>query len=191
MVCRLDAINVFAPLAQALHFRSGVGVFLAFRFDDRKTGFREFDDKIGVVVANVAVGIHVIQLEIYGEIVFPVGNHVRAVLQEARERQLKIAIPDDAVEDAFLRDEIALFFGDEGPRLAQLDGVADLRVALVADREVVDRFLEFRWVATTFGQCPCGADTLVRVVLVCGAGSTRTFQGHPAALVLEPPFRLR
>jgi hypothetical protein len=53
-----------------------------------------------------------------------------------------MAVADDAVEDALLRDEVALILHHKRPRLAQLDGVPDFGVALVLHGQRVDRLLE-------------------------------------------------
>ena len=56
--------------------------------------------------------------------------------------QFQLAVANDAVEDAFLRDKVALILGHKRPGLAQLDRVADFGVAFVPDGQRVDRLLE-------------------------------------------------
>ena len=53
-----------------------------------------------------------------------------------------MAVANDAVEDALLRDKVALILGHKRAGLAQLDGVADFGVAFVLDGQGVDRLLE-------------------------------------------------
>jgi hypothetical protein len=66
----------------------------------------------------------VVQLEVHGQIVLGKGRHIAATFQKAGELQLKMAVADDAVEDALFRDEIALFFHDEGARLPHAEMVS-------------------------------------------------------------------
>ena len=78
----------------------------------------------------------------HGQIILGVGNHIVAVFQEAGKQQFKVAVANDAVEDALFRDEVALILRHEGARLPQLDRVADFGVTFVLHGEGVDRLLE-------------------------------------------------
>jgi hypothetical protein len=51
-------------------------VLPALGFDDDRMFVREFDDKVRIVVVNVAIGVHVIELEMHGQIVLCVGQYV-------------------------------------------------------------------------------------------------------------------
>jgi hypothetical protein len=44
----------------------------------------------------------------YRQIILGVGQHIVAIFKKAGEPQFKIAVADDAIEDALLRDEITL-----------------------------------------------------------------------------------
>jgi len=66
---RLHPVDVLAPLPQPGHFQGYVEVLLALGFDDDRMFVREFDDKVRIVVGNVAIGVHVIELEMHGQIV--------------------------------------------------------------------------------------------------------------------------
>ena len=106
-VC-LHPINVLAPLAQPLHLERHVGVLLAFGLDNENPLSRQLDQKVRVVVGDVAVRVHVVQLEMHRQIIFGVGNHVVAVFQKAGKQQLKMAVANDPIKDALFRDEVAL-----------------------------------------------------------------------------------
>jgi hypothetical protein len=62
----LDAVDVCAPLAQALHFERYIEVFLPFGFNDEDAFVGEFDKKVGIIVGNIAGGIYIVQLEMDG-----------------------------------------------------------------------------------------------------------------------------
>ena len=108
--------------------------------DDLLVG--DLDHKIGVVVGNVAIGVHIVQLEMDSHVVLRVRDHIGAVFQEAGKPKFKVAVADDAVEDALLRDEVALVLGYKRPGLAQFDGIPDFGVALVPHGQRVDGLLE-------------------------------------------------
>src|SRR5665647_1269705 len=121
---RLHPVDVLAPLSQSPHLERHVQIFPPLGFDDENPRGGQLDQEVGVVVGDVAVRFHVVQLEMHCQVVLGVGDHIVTVLQEASECQLKTAVPDDAVEDALLRDYVALFLGHEWARLPKLDGVA-------------------------------------------------------------------
>lgn len=146
----LDAVDVCAPLAQALHFERYIEVFLPFGFNDEDAFVGEFDKKVGIIVGNIAVGVDIVELEMDGEIIFGVGDDVAAIFEKAGKDKFKMAVADDAVEDAFLGDEIALVFCDEGTGLTQLDGVSNFGVAFILHSEIVDGFFK------GLDQCACG-----------------------------------
>ena len=60
----------------------------------------ELDKEIGVIVRDVAVGVHIVEFEVHGQVVLGVRDDIFAVFQEARELKLQVAVSDDAVEDA-------------------------------------------------------------------------------------------
>ena len=63
------------------------------------------DDEIGRVVGEVAVGLHVVELEADGEVVLGERRHVGRCFEERGEGQLQAAgvgFADDLVEDGFL-----------------------------------------------------------------------------------------
>jgi len=101
-----------------------------------------FDDEVGVVVGDVAVGFDVVEAEVDGKVVFGVGDDVRALLKECGKAEFEVAVADDFVEDAALWYEIALLFDDEGAGLAEFDVVPDFGAAFVADGELVDLLFE-------------------------------------------------
>ena len=137
-----SGIAVVAPLFEAFHFKGDVEVFEAFGFDDPELVWAGFDDEVGVVVGDVAVGFDVVEAEVDGKIVFGISNHVRALLKECGKAELEVAVADDFVEDAALWYEIALLFDDEGAGLAEFDVVPDFGAAFVADGELVDLLFE-------------------------------------------------
>ena len=94
----------------------------------------KFHKKVRVIVGDVAVGIYIVQFEVDCEVILAVGHYVCAVFQKAREKKLEMTIADDAVEDAFLWDQIGLVLCNEWPGLAQFYGVADFCVAAVPHR---------------------------------------------------------
>ena len=103
----------------------------------------QLHEKVRVVVRDVAVRLHVVQLETHRQIVLGEGNDILAVCPgSGRIRSSKTAVADDAVEDALLRDQEPLILCHERPRLPQLDAIANLGVALVLHRQGVDRLLE-------------------------------------------------
>ncbi|MBT9163807.1 MAG: hypothetical protein DDT24_00727 [Chloroflexi bacterium] len=82
-----------------------------------------------------------------GQVVLRVRDHIAAILQECGKPKLQLAVPNDAVENAFLRDKVALILGHKRPGLAQLDRVPDFGVTFVPDGQRVDCPLE------GFNQC--------------------------------------
>ena len=101
-----------------------------------------FDDEVGVVVGDVAVGFDVVEAEVDGKVVFGVGDDVRALLKECGKAEFEVAVAYDFVEDAALWYEIALLFDDERAGLAEFDVVPDFGAAFVADGELVDLLFE-------------------------------------------------
>ncbi len=82
-----------------------------------------------------------------GQVVLRERDHVAAIIKKAGEHQFKMAVPNDAVENAFLRDKVALILDHKRPGLAQLDRVPDFGVTFVPDGQRVDCPLE------GFNQC--------------------------------------
>ena len=68
--------GVGAPLAQAGHFLREVEFLAAFGFDDPDGAVRIAGDKVRDVVREVAIGLHVVELEANREVVLGEGLHV-------------------------------------------------------------------------------------------------------------------
>ena len=66
--------------------KCGVRVELfTFGFGNESPPGRQLDQKIRVVVGDVAVPVHIVQLEMHRQVVLAVGNHIAAILQKSGE----------------------------------------------------------------------------------------------------------
>jgi hypothetical protein len=98
--------GIGAPLGEAGHFLWEIELLAAFGFDDPDCALRVADDEIGNVIREVAVGLHVVELEADSEVVLGEGFDVRRGFEEGCEGELEapgIRLADDAGEDGFPR----------------------------------------------------------------------------------------
>jgi hypothetical protein len=100
--------RVGAPLLQPLPLGRIVQVLPAFGFDDPDFSFAPLDDEIRNVIGNAAVGVAVLDTEHRALAVLNERDNVVAGVEEAREFQLVVAVPDDLVEHRFLRCDVGL-----------------------------------------------------------------------------------
>ena len=63
-------VHVLAPLFEPLYFFDIIKIFASFRLNDVVFLRRDFHDKVGIVVPDVAVGVPVIYLEVNSKIIF-------------------------------------------------------------------------------------------------------------------------
>ncbi|MPN29301.1 hypothetical protein SDC9_176753 [bioreactor metagenome] len=106
-------------MPQTFHLERNVSILKPFRFDDDNLSIGQSDQKIRVVVGNVAVSIYVVQLEMHSQVVLRVGDDVAAAFEKCCEVEFQTAVADNPVEDALLGNEIALLLRDERSRPAQ------------------------------------------------------------------------
>ena len=81
----VNFVDIFAPLGESAHFWCHICVFSAFCFGNDYTPICKFNYKIRVVVGNITIGVDIIKLEIYREVVLGVGKDIGAVFQESGE----------------------------------------------------------------------------------------------------------
>jgi hypothetical protein len=93
------------------HCASRAIFLLPFGFDNDNLLIRQLDHKIRVVVGDIAARVHVIELEMDGQVVLRERDYVAAILQECGKPKLQLAVTNNAVENAFLRDKVALIKG--------------------------------------------------------------------------------
>lgn len=120
--------GVLAPLLEPLHLLGQVQLHTALRFQDEHFARLRLYKEIRDVVREVAVRLHVVDLEADREIVLGERGYVGRALQELRELQLEPSAHgfwDDLVEDRFLRRQVFAVSRSKGAHVTQANPVLD------------------------------------------------------------------
>src|SRR3989344_2150043 len=96
----LTRVHILAPLLQSPYFFCVVHVLTSFRLNDVVLFGRHFHDEVGIVVGDASVGVAVVDLEMDRKIILHIRHNVFAVLKEAHEFKLEVAITNDFVKYA-------------------------------------------------------------------------------------------
>ena len=76
----LERVRVLAPEFEPLDLLQIVEVFASLRLHDEYVRLVLLHEEVGIVLADVAVGILIIEREVEAEVVAPVGHDIIAVL---------------------------------------------------------------------------------------------------------------